>query len=144
MVPIGLESDSWARARISPVPQSAKQLSGAGRTSQFIEGQLPGGLPAALRTVLHVPPRPQQTRALGVEQHHKRLRHRIDVEPEIGPPTGRCRVAIQIEALQDASKSHSIGIEEPRAVTRLQNERFHALDHRPKTRRSSLNGIAIV
>ena len=61
----------------------------------------------------------------GVEQHHEGLRHRVDVEPEVGAPTGGRRVAVQIEALQDAPEAHPFGIEEPGAVTGLQDERFH-------------------
>src|ERR1019366_9320191 len=47
------------------------------------------GFPAALRTMLDVAPRPEQTRAFGVQQDHEGLRHRLDVEAEVGAPSGR-------------------------------------------------------
>lgn len=100
--------------------------SGARRAAQLFEGQLAGCLPTALRAVIDVTPRPEKARSLGIQQDDERLRDRVDVEPEVGAPTSGGQVAVEIETLEDAAKAHPFGIEQPGAVTGLQNERFHA------------------
>jgi hypothetical protein len=112
------------RERTRPVARSGAR-SGARRAPEVVERELAGRLAAALGTMVDVPPGPQQARPLGIEQYDEGLRHRVDVETEVGAPPRGCGVAVQIEALQDAPKAHPVGIEQPSAVARLQDERFH-------------------
>ena len=70
----------------------------------------------------HARPHPDLLAALRDE----RLRDRIHLQPVVRPPRGGGGVGVQGESLQDAPEAHPFGIEEPSAVARLQDERFHA------------------
>src|ERR1700684_2842801 len=90
----------------SPEPHPNRRIgaragpgSGASGATEVVEGQLAGGLSAALCAAIDMAPRSEQTRAFGVEQHDEGLRYRIDVESEVGAPTGGRRVAVQVQAL---------------------------------------------
>lgn len=109
------------------VPGVVRRMGGSGASCapQLFKGELAGCLPTALSAVVDVTPGPEQAGALVIQQNNERLGYRVYVQPEIRTPTGRCRVALQIETLQDTTKAHPLRIEEPSAVTRFQDERFH-------------------
>src|ERR1700733_10369716 len=80
-------------------------------------------------------PRPEQARALRVEQHHERLRYRVDLQAVVGAPRGGGSVGVEREALQDAPEAHPVSVEDPGAVAGLEDEQRvacggdHIADH---------------
>src|SRR5579864_9119954 len=104
---------------------AAQTPSSGGGGSDFVERQLSGCPPTALRTVIGVAPRSQQTAPLRVEHDHEGLRVGIDVETEVRPPFCGRRMAADIGAPEEAPEPHALGVEEPGAIARLDDDRFH-------------------
>jgi hypothetical protein len=82
-------------------------------------------LQTALCAISCVTPRPQKTRAVLCEENRKVFALRVDFEAEIWPPIGRHVPRTRLEPLQDSPEPHSFGVEQPGAVARLEDKRFH-------------------
>ena len=79
----------------------------------------------ALGAICRVPPRTQQSGAVGIEKHYEVLTLPVNLESEVGPPLCGHLTRPVPEALQDPFKAHPLRVEEPGAVTRLEDDRVH-------------------
>src|SRR5580658_2417652 len=98
-----------------------RALSERGR-SQFVDRELGRCLAPALWAVLHVTPRSQQARPLGVQEHDERLGDRVELEAEVRPPGGRGVARVEVEPLQDPAEAHARRVKEPGAVAGLEDD----------------------
>ena len=93
--------------------------------SQFIEREFGCRFPATLCAMLDMAPASEETGPLRVEQNHERFRHRVNLEPEAGPPCRRCLPGTRIEPLEDPPEPRIFEIDDPRAVARFNDHGFH-------------------
>jgi hypothetical protein len=90
---------------------------------QIVKRQLCGRIATTLRAVFDVPPRAQEPRSFGVEQHHKGLGIGVELKSKIRPPAGRGIFRVEVQPLEDPAKPHAMRVEDPRAVAGLEDER---------------------
>jgi hypothetical protein len=103
---------------------SLRRVVGQSR-SQVAQRHLGRDLLTALRAICCVTPRPQKSRAVLCQENRKVFALRVDFEPEIGSPIGRNVPRTRLEPLQDSPEPHFFGVEQPGAVARLEDKRFH-------------------
>ena len=80
---------------------------------------------AALCAVARMAPRAKQPGTVGVEKDHEVLTLLVDLESEIRSPLSGHPSRPGLEPLQGPSESHPLRVEEPGAVTRLEDDRVH-------------------
>ena len=95
--------------------------------TEITQRELGGRLSATLRAVLDVAPTPQESRALRIEKHHKRLGERVDLDSVARLPLRRGRAAAKIGALDHAPESRIVHVDDPRAVAGLNYDGFHGI-----------------
>ena len=105
---------------------------------EIFERQLSRYVTSALRAVMRVTPRSEQLRVLWIEQHCEAFGALVEFDAVEGAPLSRNGVAVDFYTLDDSTKAHGLGIEQPGCVARLKDHWFHssmlALKHKPDVR----------
>jgi hypothetical protein len=110
------------RKSVGPVGERWSAVNGR---TEIPQRELGSRLSSTLRAVLDVAPTPQESRALRIEKHDKRLGERVDLDPVARLPLCRGRAAAKVGALDHPAESGIVHIHDPGAVAGLNDYRIH-------------------
>jgi hypothetical protein len=124
-----LQRQPWPRVSgeaLGKLPSGPRSSSTADGRPEISQRQLRSGFTTTLSAMLDVTPTAQQAGALRVEQHHERLRQRIDLDAVARLPFRRCRCGMVTGSLHKTTESRVLHVDDPRTVARLDDDLFHA------------------
>jgi hypothetical protein len=98
----------------------------ADSATDVLQREFGGFVTSALSAVLGVPPRSDHARAGWIQQNGERLGLGINLEIPICAPFGGHPSIVNLYGFQNATELLSARVEDPGAMTRLQNDDVHA------------------
>ena len=96
------------------------------RLTNILHRQLGRLVAGTLRAVVRVSPRSDEPAPISLEIHAERLGLFVDLEVRIGAPLGGDAAVRDTDVLEDPAEPHSIRVEDPGAVARLDDHDVHA------------------